>query len=375
MPDLEPWQVILIGCVVCNICTSCCCLLLSAGGGAAVSTNPALQAGILVTAMTPNAQNVYSYYSNITSNVSCLPLAANLAYISDLNGAKGIKSGSCPTGTTKIGAANGMTVCNPDSLYSNSLYTKSFNSWSSCLVGGTIDPRSIVWSSGQSLLSPETDLFTLKGTTFSKQPTGIPNTAALIAANPKVNYTFSMDIKLAGTRPDALIQVFYHNITTGNGRTPEFFILNNGWNSGYKGCPHVAHTAEISGEGWIAAPPNLPTPPVPDDVWTNVTVTASGSNVSMYINGSTTPIVTASAPSNHKLIWNPEADPANAWKWGGGNITAAGQMQIGNFYWWNTALSTSQIANLKIPSTPTPGVSTTSYYMPEPFSGTDIAGY
>ena len=53
MADLEPWQVILIGCVLCNICTSCCCLLLSAGGGAAVSTNPALQAGILVTAQAP----------------------------------------------------------------------------------------------------------------------------------------------------------------------------------------------------------------------------------------------------------------------------------------------------------------------------------
>jgi hypothetical protein len=132
---METWKIILLVCIVCNICACCCCVLVTIGGGAAVATNPGLQAGILVAAMTPNAQNVYSYYSNITSNVSCLPLAANLSYISDLNGSIAISSGSCPTGTTKIGDANGVTVCNPQTLYSNSLYTRSFNNWSNCMTG------------------------------------------------------------------------------------------------------------------------------------------------------------------------------------------------------------------------------------------------
>jgi len=246
------------------------------------------------------------------------------------------------------------------------------------------DPRASVWSSGQSLVSPETDLVTLKGTAFATKPGGVPNTTALIAAAPTVNYTFSMDLKLSGSRPDALVQVFYHNSPQASsatavanpGRTPALYILNNGWAAGYKGCPHVAHIAEISGESWIAAPPNLPTPPVPDDVWTNVTVTASGSTLSMYINGNTTPIATAPALDGHKLIWQPEADPANAWKWDCGGISAAGQMKIANFYWWNTALTAAQIAQLKIPATPTPGVATTSYYMPEPFTAEkDFAGY
>ena len=238
------------------------------------------------------------------------------------------------------------------------------------------DPRASVWSSGQSLLSPETDLFTLKGTAFATKPTGVPNTAALIAANPTVNYTFSMDLKLAGTRPDALVQLFYH-VSSGTGlRTPAFFMLNNGWGAGHKGCPHVAHAAQPSGEGWIKAPPNQPTPPVPDDVWTNVTVTASDKTVSMYINGNTTPIATGSPPNNGTLIWQPEPDPANAWKWDCGGLTAAGQMKIANFYWWNTALTTAQIAQLKVPTSPTPGVATTSYYMPEPFDDSkDAADY
>ena len=231
------------------------------------------------------------------------------------------------------------------------------------------DPRSSVWSSGQSLVSAPTDLFTLKGTTFATKPTGVPNTAALIAAAPTVNYTFSIDFKLAGTRPDTgATQIFYHVSSSTGVRTPTLFILSNNWGAGYKGCPHVAHAAQPSGEGWMAAPPNHTTPPVPDDVWTNVTVTASDKTVSMYINGSTTPITTGIVPNNGTLIWQPEPDPANAWKWDCGPITATGQMQIANFYWWNTALTTAQIAQLKVPSSPTTGVATTSYYMPEPYS-------
>jgi len=140
MPDLEPWQIILLVCIVCNVCACCFCVLVTLGGGAAVATNPRLQAGILVAAMTPNAQNLYSFYSNVTSNVSCLPLAANLAYISDMNGSVAISSGSCPSGTSKIWTANGVTACNPPGLYSNNMYMQSFNNWSNCLTVSTGSP-------------------------------------------------------------------------------------------------------------------------------------------------------------------------------------------------------------------------------------------
>jgi len=124
----------------------------------------------------------------------------------------------------------------------------------------------------------------------------------------------------------------------------------------------------------MAAPANQPTPPVPDGVWTNITITGSGSTMNMYINGNTTPIATSTAAS--PLAWQVEATPASAWKWECGAVSAAGQIQFANFYWWNSVLSTSQIAQLAVPSTPTPGVSTTSYYAPEPFGSDETySGY
>jgi hypothetical protein len=61
------------------------------------------------------------------------------------------------------------------------------------------------------------------------------------------------------------------------------------------------------------------------------------------------------------------------------NVNTAGKLgaiTVANVYWWNTALTTDQIAKLKIPSSPTPGVATTSYYMPEPYTAEkDFAGY
>jgi len=51
-------------------------------------------------------------------------------------------------------------------------------------------------------------------------------------------------------------------------------------------------------------------------------------------------------------------------------------VNVGNVYWWNSALTAAQIAQLKVPSAPTPGVATTSYYMPEPFTAAKtFAGY
>ena len=358
MADLEPWQVILIGCVVCNICTSCCCLLLSAGGGAAVSTNPALQAGILVTAMTPNAQNVYSYFSNVTSNVSCLPLAANLAYISDLNGAKGIKSGSCPSGTSVFGSANGVTVCNPDSLYSNSMYTKSFNNWSSCIAGGSIDPRSVVWASGQSIQSAPFDT-QVAPTTFTKPPTGYSGTPA---------YSMSLDINIAQTAT-GWRNIFPPSPAAGdasavNYRRPSLYVTGSRAAAPANRMHLVHATAGADNTNIVTTFAATP------GTYFNLTWVVSGGVLKTYING----VLDASGTVSGAFTW---PSPDQPWTWMNPAYipNKTGAITVANVYWWNTALPTSQIANLKIPSTPTPGVSTTSYYMPEPFSGTDIAGY
>lgn len=359
MPDLEPWQVLLLIFIVCNVCACCFCVLVTLGGGAAVSTNPALQAGILVSTMTPNAQNVYSYFSNVTSNVSCLPLAANLAYISDLNKSIAISSGSCPSGTSVFGSANGITVCNPDSLYSNSMYTRSFNSWSSCIAGGSIDPRSVVWASGQSIQSAPFD--TQAATTpFAKPPTGYSGTP---------NYTMSLDINVAETAPH------WRNIlahqpanSTGdwnssNARKPSVYVT--GSDAPPVNRIHIVHQAGVNDNTNIvttfAATPGT---------YFNLTWVVSGGTLKAYING----ILDSTGTVSGAFTWS---SPDQPWTWMHPNYAAnkLGAITVANVYFWNTALTTDQIANLKIPSTPIPSVSTTSYYMPEPFSGTDIAGY
>jgi len=108
---------------------------MTTAGGGYIAANPDVQASLLVATFDQNAQNVYAYYSNITSNVNCLALAANLAFLSDQNGAIGTQ-GSCSSNLTSVGPpANGFTVCNPSNFYSNSMVLKSFNSWSNCTSG------------------------------------------------------------------------------------------------------------------------------------------------------------------------------------------------------------------------------------------------
>jgi len=131
--ELKPWQKFVLIVLAFWCMCGCICGLVGIAGGGYVATNPQVQAQLIVSVFTPNAQNVYSYYSNITSNVSCLPLAANLAYLSDQHGAVAISSGSCPTGNTAAGTGGGFTVCQPSNLMSNAMVLKSFNDWSNCV--------------------------------------------------------------------------------------------------------------------------------------------------------------------------------------------------------------------------------------------------
>lgn len=114
-----------------------CCLMTTAGGGY-IASSPALQAQILVSTMTPNAQNIYSYYSNgLTmfsshSNVSfdnCLPAFANLSAVSDVSGSLTIRSGSCPTGTYASNTTpfNGLILCDPNGLGLSNVFINSKN--------------------------------------------------------------------------------------------------------------------------------------------------------------------------------------------------------------------------------------------------------
>ena len=138
---MESWKkgilILLALCVIGGFIT----LVVFLAGGFYVATNPDVQAKIIVATFNSNAQNVYSSLSNTVSNVSCLPLTANLAYLYDQNGSLAIRSGSCPSGTTATGPSRGgFIVCNPSGIMSNTLVLNSFNKWSTCLSGTGLSP-------------------------------------------------------------------------------------------------------------------------------------------------------------------------------------------------------------------------------------------
>jgi hypothetical protein len=105
-----------------------------AGSGAVVYTNPAVQASILVGTMSSNAQSIYTYYSNVTSNVNCLLPASNLSFLLDQNSSTTLSSGSCPSGKTAAGPIkNGVIVCNKDGIVtSNAIVHEAYTTWLDC---------------------------------------------------------------------------------------------------------------------------------------------------------------------------------------------------------------------------------------------------
>jgi hypothetical protein len=115
--------------------------------------------------------------------------------------------------------------------------------------------------------------------------------------------------------------------------------------------------------------------------WFNLTFTVNSTACTMYINGTQVGQWTYTTATGGPPTW--PATPA--WRWSdaaaaslqnGIAANTQGSIKVANAYYWPSVLTTAQIAKLSIPSSPTPGVATTSYYMPEPFTNEkDFAGY
>jgi hypothetical protein len=108
--------------------------------------------------------------------------------------------------------------------------------------------------------------------------------------------------------------------------------------------------------------------------WFNVTWVVNGSTLSTYFNG------VADETASGTFNWG---TAAAQWRWNqyfseypNRTQNTKGSVKVANAYFWPSALTAAQIAQLKIPAAPTPGVATTSYYMPEPFTAAKtFAGY
>jgi hypothetical protein len=218
-----------------------------------------------------------------------------------------------------------------------------------------------VWSSGQTIQSSPLEIST-STIPFANAPTGFSTTAA-------PSYTMSMDINIAQTGP-SWRNVFNngsHDCCDVNARHPAMFITGSDF--GVPNKIHIVHNATEDVNRNIVS--NFA---ATLGKWFNVTFVVNNGTMSTYFNG------VADATASGTFNWGAQN---MQWRWNEyiqeyttRTQNTQGSVQVANVYFWPSALTPAQIAQLVIPSTPTPGVATTSYYMPEPYEvGKDVAGY
>ena len=210
------------------------------------------------------------------------------------------------------------------------------------------DPRQVVWSTGQKIQS---DPLVLAATgEFTTKPTGYST-----QSTPR--YTISFDVYVSATQTN-WNAIFTHGALDNwdgakpkpNGRLPFVEFYKNSTrlqveHAGKQGSTITRHHAS-SAQG------------LPTNQWVNIVIRVENGAATVYQNGVS--IITFSGP----FYW---PDAANdKWYWApSGPLT--GTVKVANFYFWPSALATTQIGALKVPAAPTPGVATTSYYEVEPY--------
>lgn len=222
------------------------------------------------------------------------------------------------------------------------------------------DPRASVWASGQSIQSAPFDT-QVAPTTFTKPPTGYSGTPT---------YTMSLDINIAQTAPNWR-NIFSHAPADSDWnnplqRRPSLYVTGSGAAGPPANRMHIIHaTAGADNTNIITTFAATP------GTYFNLTWVVSGGVLKTYING----VLDTTGTVSGAFTW-PSPDQPWTWMHTGAAANKTGAITVANVYWWNSALTEAQIAQLKIPATPTTGVATTSYYMPEPFDDSkDAADY
>jgi len=221
------------------------------------------------------------------------------------------------------------------------------------------DPRASVWASGQSIQSAPLDTQTTAP--FATPPTGYSGTPT---------YSMSLDINIAQTAT-GWRNIFSHSPATNDGivanaRKPSLWVTGGPGQGNPPNRMHIIHQTGTNDNTNIvttfAATPGT---------YFNLTWVVSGGVLKAYING----VLDTSGTISGAFTW-PSPDQPWTWMNPTGATGKLGSITVANVYWWNSALTDAQVAQLKIPTSPTPGVATTSYYMPEPFDDSkDAADY
>jgi hypothetical protein len=224
------------------------------------------------------------------------------------------------------------------------------------------DPRQAVWTSGKVIQSAPLEI-------------GIPGNAPIAFTTKPSPYTpgqsavftMSFDLYVTGTAP-SWRSIFAHSIVNNDGgaRAPSVYLT--GTDAAPANRVHY-NFLKPDASGALVQGASVGSVVVPSNQWYNVTITCDGSTAHVYMNGT----LDSAADFTGTFKWPTSDDP---WNWCNSDFSQGGSVKVANTYFWNSALTTAQIAQLKVPSAPTPGVATTSYYMPEPYtSAKEVAGY
>jgi hypothetical protein len=227
------------------------------------------------------------------------------------------------------------------------------------------DPRAAIWSTGRSILNAPLEI--------GDRPTPVPFSVGDLPSS--VVYTFSFDLRYESTGA-SWREIFGSNTVyptgpIGSYRRPLFSLTgsqadNNGANKLIiMHAPANVHLADSSFGAGIYS-----TQTYPPGVWYNIVFTVDNTNtIKLYVNG----YLDSTYTYTSALAWDP-----TPWSWrptNWGSPATQKSIQVANAYFWPSVLTASQISQLAIPSAPSPGVASTSYYMPEPFGGSSYSSY
>jgi hypothetical protein len=97
--------------------------------------------------------------------------------------------------------------------------------------------------------------------------------------------------------------------------------------------------------------------------WFNWTVTMDSTAKvgKVYINGTKKGEFTVDQP----FVW---PNPRTTWTWNNTTYGNTGSIKVANAYFFTSVLTDTQVSKLVLPSAPTPGVASTSYYTAQPLS-------
>jgi len=234
------------------------------------------------------------------------------------------------------------------------------------------DPRSTVWTTGQKLQGDPLEIGTAV-VPLTTQPT-LPTTAT---------YSISMDLNVAAT-PSSWRTIltskdgcdWNNNAPTQNTRRPVIYIAGAdvGARVNQLCINHTDSGSNWQGDGSKLNGVDRTGPDFTFGKWFNLTVTMDSASKTgkLYIDGTLKGNFTAP----NAFAW---PSPATTWTWGNTCYTNGGRdtqsVKVANAYFFQSVLTDAQVSKLVVPSAPTTGVPTTSYYTPEPYSDSGFMSY